>query len=318
MRLRILVFVAVLGLGGIATASVAGAQAKPVTYSEEVDNATEGRFEADESWGKSSYGKGVYDEDYRFARPAGGGTTARFEVEIPETARYAVYVRWPEVEGLNDSVPVGVETSSGVKWKRLDQQKNGGRWVRAGVYEMEEGGAYVELSPETDAEGYVAADGVRVVKVPSDDAPSRSSGRRNVDAARKDVEKDSGSTEPSGRTGEDVVREARKWMGTRYKLGRASRSGIDCSGLTMQVYKRFGVSLPHSDDAQYRYGKEVPRGQERPGDLVFFDEYGDGLISHEGIYAGNGKILHASDYFGRVTESDIEYIEGYVGARRLL
>lgn len=317
--MRRLIFFAVLGLGSIFASGVAGAEAKPDPYTQEVDNATEGRFEADESWGKSSYGRDVYDEDYRFARPAKEGTLARFEVEIPETARYAVYIRWPDVKGLNDSAPVGVETTSGVKWKRVDQRQDGGRWVRIGVFEMEEGDdRYVQLSPETDGEGYVAADAVKVVRVTSDDAPSRSPGTRSgKGAARKALEKDSRSTEPSGKTGEDVVREARRWIGARYRLGGASRSGIDCSGLTMQVYKRFGVSLPHSDDAQYRYGKKVPKGQEQPGDLVFFDEHGDG-ISHEGIYAGNGRILHASDYFGRVTESDIEYIEGYVGARRLL
>jgi cell wall-associated NlpC family hydrolase len=85
----------------------------------------------------------------------------------------------------------------------------------------------------------------------------------------------------------------------------------------MQVYKKFGVSLPHWDDKQYRKGTQVPKGQEKPGDLVFFNEHGRS-VSHVGIYAGNGKILHASDYYNKVVESQMKYIEGYVGARRVL
>ena len=58
-------------------------------------------------------------------------------------------------------------------------------------------------------------------------------------------------------------------------------------------------------------------GPPQVGDLVFFDEHGDG-ISHVGIYSGNGKLIHASSYFGKVTESEMKYIKGYVGATRLL
>jgi hypothetical protein len=56
-------------------------------------------------------------------RPSlGGWGDARFKVEIPERANYAVYARWPKVKGLNDSVPVGVETASGTKWTKVNQQ----------------------------------------------------------------------------------------------------------------------------------------------------------------------------------------------------
>ena len=307
MRHVDLVFFAVLGLASVAgIVDVVGAEAKPASYSQEVDNTTEGRFDAPESWGTSSYGKGVSKEDYRFARPAENSKPARFKVEIPEDGDYAVYARWPKVSGLNASVPVGVATDSGIEWTRVNQQRNGGRWVRLGVYSMRTSDDYsVLFSRETSGTEYVGADAVKVQKAGSGSASTTTPG----------------SSAKSGRStgsakGEQVVREARKWSGVRYRLGGSTRSGIDCSGFTMMVYKKFGVSLPHSDDAQYRYGKKVS-GALQPGDLVFFNEHGDG-ISHEGIYAGNGKILHASDYFGEVAESDMKYIKGYVGARRLL
>jgi cell wall-associated NlpC family hydrolase len=267
--------------------------------SQVIDNATEDRFEATGDWGTSSYGVGVHDEDYRFARPAEDSEPARFKVEIPEDGDYTVYVRWPRVDGLNASVPVGVVTDSGAKWTRVNQQRSGGRWVRLGVYSMKAGDDYsILFSRKTSGTKYIGADAVKVEKV-----------------ANTSREPEASSPASSSR-GEEVVREAKKWSGVKYRLGGSTRGGIDCSGLPMMVYKKFGVSLPHSDKAQYRYGKKIS-GFPRMGDLVFFNEHGNG-ISHVGIYAGNGKIVHASDYYNRVAVSDMKYIKGYVGARRLL
>ena len=301
MRRLVLILFVVLVVIGV-TAAVAGARAESTStsYSQVVDNATEDRFKADEGWGTSSYRLDVRDnsKSYRFTRPASAGTLAQFKVKIPETANYAVYARWPEVKGLNASVPVGVQTTSGVEWKRVNQQRDGGRWVRIGVFEMAASDDYsVRFSSETGGEDYVAADAVKVVKASSKRPESASSA--------EDTTK-----------GQEVVKEARKYMGVPYRRGGASRSGVDCSGLTMLVYKKFGVSLPHDVEKQYRYGSRV-QGEPKAGDLVFFDEHGDG-ISHVGIATGRGTIIHASNYWKKVTETKIKYIKGYKGAKRLL
>jgi cell wall-associated NlpC family hydrolase len=310
-RLALILFAVFVTAGGVVAAGVTEALAKPDAEPGVVENTTQGRFEADEGWGTSSYGQGVSGENYRFARPSEDGEGAQFKVEVPERANYAVYARWPKVKGLNESVPVGVETVSGTKWTKVNQQKNGGRWVRIGEYEMGAGHDYsVKFSRQTSGDDYVAADAVKVKKI-SEANPAREASRGD----RPKATSERAST--SDRSGEDVVREARKWIGVRYRLGGASRRGVDCSGLTMQVYKKFGVSLPHWDDKQYRKGTRVPKGREKPGDLVFFNEHGRN-VSHVGVYAGNGKILHASDYYNKVVESQMKYIEGYVGARRVL
>jgi hypothetical protein len=44
------------------------------------------------------------------------------------------------------------------------------------------------------------------------------------------------------------VEEARKWVGTTYRLGGSSSSEIDCSGLTMRVYEKFGEKVPYWDE----------------------------------------------------------------------
>ena len=310
-RLAVVLFAVFVAAGGVVAAGVTEALAEPDAESGVVENTTEGRFEADEDWGASSYGRGVSGENYRFARPSEDGEDARFKVEVPERANYAVYARWPKVKGLNDSAPVGVETDSGTKWTKVNQQKNGGRWVRIGEYEMEAGDDHsVKFSRQTSGDEYVAADAVKVKKV-SEAAPARKASKGDGPEATSE------RASASGRSGEDAVREARKWIGVRYRLGGESRRRVDCSGLTMQVYKKFDVSLPHWDDKQYRQGTRVPKGREKPGDLVFFNEHGRN-ISHVGIYAGDGKIIHASDYYNKVTESQMKYLEGYVGARRVL
>ena len=317
--------------------------ADSASFRQVVDNETEGRFEADDGWGTSSYGRDVRENNYRFARPSRGAQDARFRVEIPETANYTVHARWPDVKGGNDAAQVGVVTTSGTQWTQVDQRRDGGRWVRLGVFEMQAGdGDSVLFSRETGGEGYVIADAVRVEYDSPAAAPSESTEsekaepspeRREAETFESAIARDaedqrSGTSEsggarvsesraPEGRSGQDVVREARKWIGVRYRLGGQTQRGVDCSGLTMMVFKRFGVSLPHWDDKQYRMGKKVPKGQEKPGDLVFFNEHGRG-ISHVGIYSGNGNLVHASDYFNKVTESKMKYIKGYAGARRML
>ena len=125
-----------------------------------------------------------------------------------------------------------------------------------------------------------------------------------------------------GDIGRDVVRMARRHIGTPYTHSppgpcRACKNE-DCSCLTKLVYAKFGISLLDSPTAQWKYGSLV-RGNLRPGDLVFFKENGKSKpMSHVGIYAGGGKLVHASAYFGKVVEREMKYLDGYFGARRLV
>lgn len=72
----------------------------------------------------------------------------------------------------------------------------------------------------------------------------------------------------SGSAGK-VLDVARSYLGVKYVLGGASRSGIDCSGLVMVAYRDgAGIVLPHRATLQAARGKRVDRSQIRPGDLV--------------------------------------------------
>ena len=89
-----------------------------------------------------------------------------------------------------------------------------------------------------------------------------------------------------------VVDYAYTFLGVPYVYGGASRSGTDCSGLTMQVYGYYGISLSHGSNPQYYQCEPVSRSALQPGDMVFF--YSD--IGHVGVYVGGGQFIHASDY----------------------
>ena len=91
-----------------------------------------------------------------------------------------------------------------------------------------------------------------------------------------------------------VVSYALQFVGNRYVWGGTSlENGVDCSGFTMRILGKYGISLPHSSKAQPSYGTKISASEAKPGDLFF---YGSGRsISHVAIYIGNGQIVHASN-----------------------
>jgi cell wall-associated NlpC family hydrolase len=110
-----------------------------------------------------------------------------------------------------------------------------------------------------------------------------------------------------------VMRIARGLRGVPYVYGGASRSGFDCSGFTMYVYKRLGFSLSHGATGQARRGARVSLRYLRPGDLVFYG--GSGYYSHVAIYAGRGRIIAAPHTGAVVSYSPLR---GAATARRLI
>jgi cell wall-associated NlpC family hydrolase len=121
--------------------------------------------------------------------------------------------------------------------------------------------------------------------------------------------------------GEKIVKTALRYKGSRYRWGGITSRGFDCSGFVLNVFRQYGINLPHSTKALYQKGVPVKAGELKPGDLVFFHTTRPG-ISHVGIYVGNGMFIHSSSLRSRGVRVDSlsngYYKRRFIGARRII
>jgi cell wall-associated NlpC family hydrolase len=111
---------------------------------------------------------------------------------------------------------------------------------------------------------------------------------------------------------------AKRYLGTRYRLGGTKPSAFDCSGFVRFVYARHGVQLPRTAREQAGSGLSIVVGPDslRVGDLLFFRTK-RGAASHVAIYAGGGRIIHASSGSRRVRYDDLASARGRWFIQRL-
>lgn len=166
---------------------------------------------------------------------------------------------------------------------------------------------YEEASPETSGGG-------TTTEAPADEQYAEG------DTGTAALSASAAPAAPASASGSAVVAEGAARMGTPYVFSPpgpcSANVAEDCSCFTMLTYQAFGISLPDDPVAQFGMGAPVS-GPPQAGDLVFWAEGGAG-ITHVGIATGNGTTVHASAYAGYVTETPIDAIPGYVGARRVL
>jgi len=85
-----------------------------------------------------------------------------------------------------------------------------------------------------------------------------------------------------------------QFLNTAYLWGGRSIFGIDCSGLTQQIFRFVGIKLPRDAYQQAEMGEVVGFLQEsKCGDLAFFDN-SEGKITHVGMMLDNARVIHAS------------------------
>ncbi|RCW44469.1 NlpC/P60 family protein [Halopolyspora algeriensis] len=103
----------------------------------------------------------------------------------------------------------------------------------------------------------------------------------------------SGSTDVGSIAGSGAavaaVNAALSKQGSPYVWGAKGPNRFDCSGLVQWSYEQAGVSLPASTRTQINAGRAVSVSAVKPGDVVFYYD----SASHNGIYIGNGKVVHA-------------------------
>ncbi len=115
--------------------------------------------------------------------------------------------------------------------------------------------------------------------------------------------------------GDDVVAEARKYLGIPYLWGGTDpKKGLDCSGMIQLVFKNLGYDIPRVSYQQARAGTAVQGGlsNARPGDILAFGS----PVHHVGIYIGGGKMIEAPRSGLKVRVIDI--YEPPTAVRRIL
>ena len=126
----------------------------------------------------------------------------------------------------------------------------------------------------------------------------------------------SSSTTTTSTGGNALYDEATNYLGLKYVYGGASlTSGADCSGFTQQIYKKFGVSLPHHAADQAKMGTKITAKKDlQAGDLVFFGSKNN--ITHVGIYGGDGKFIESPHTGASVRVSNLSSRKDFVSGSR--
>lgn len=128
----------------------------------------------------------------------------------------------------------------------------------------------------------------------------------------------------SSRMIEDLLSEAKRYIGTPYVHGGKGPKVFDCSGFTSYIYRQFGFNISPGSRMQYTQGTPVARNDLRKGDLVFFTSRSSGKnVGHVGIVwsvepNGAFKFIHASISGVKISDFSGYYVPRYVGAKRII
>jgi len=115
-------------------------------------------------------------------------------------------------------------------------------------------------------------------------------------------------------------------LGCKYVYAHSGPNEFDCAGLVYYAYKKVGITVKYSAQAQGYHESLGPRleaGELLPGDVVCFNtnDTDEDLSDHTGIYIGDGKFVHASSAGGKVMISDLStgyYARTFSWGRRVL
>ena len=98
--------------------------------------------------------------------------------------------------------------------------------------------------------------------------------------------------------------------------GRKPVTGLDCWGLVMEVYRRYGISIPDfTVDAfafqaidvlagkavESRVWERVHEFRDKDAPLVVLMRMHPKLITHVGVYIGHNRIIHTMKMTGIIT-----------------
>ncbi len=138
----------------------------------------------------------------------------------------------------------------------------------------------------------------------------------------------------------EVVSLSQKLVGVPYKYGASvvydAPKAFDCSSFIAYLFAQAGVAIPRMAVDQHAFGEETRETEIKPGDVVFSNtgegkiyyetvEFMKGMkipegVDHSGLYLGDGKIIHATRYKGKVVVEDLissEQFKNIIGYRKM-
>lgn len=99
---------------------------------------------------------------------------------------------------------------------------------------------------------------------------------------------------PTGSYTQVMVNYAMSKVGGPYQWGGNGPVAFDCSGLVQQAFAAAGKAVPRQGSDQFWAAPQrVPLSQMRYGDLLVFNDDGNGRFSHIAIYIGNNQVVQA-------------------------
>lgn len=105
---------------------------------------------------------------------------------------------------------------------------------------------------------------------------------------------------PPNQLREALVATAKSYLGSGYRWGGKSPSGIDCSGLIFMSYYLNGyIVYRDADKDKFKNFDMIDIKNAEKGDLLFFP-------GHIGMFIGEGEFIHSNSAFGGVTINSLE------------
>ncbi|WP_375238276.1 C40 family peptidase [Aurantibacter sp.] len=133
------------------------------------------------------------------------------------------------------------------------------------------------------------------------------------------------STNYSSKTVNNIVSNAKVYLGVNYKTGGTTKKGMDCSGLIYTAFGEENIPIPRVSRDMAKKGTWIDVKAIKKGDLIFFATSKNSRnINHVGLVTesrtGYVKFIHSSSSKG-VMESMLSeryWYLAYVQARRVL
>lgn len=83
--------------------------------------------------------------------------------------------------------------------------------------------------------------------------------------------------------GDKIANFGMSLLGIPYVAAGSGKNGFDCSGFVYFVYNHFKIQVPRSSSEFKNFGKEIPIGSVKKGDILLFLSPTRNVIGHLGI-----------------------------------